>query len=113
MQKGKMCEAYEIEDTLESILLRGNAPRGTIECEAGNIAALTAWNRSKWATARARLLADKSNLDTLRTIETAAFIVVLEAAAPGKDVDMQVSRAFFCFEKKLWTVRITSCFKTR
>lgn len=56
------------------------------------LAALTAWERSKWAEVRKTLFNEKINADSLHAIETAAFLLCLDDEAYDTDGEEALSR---------------------
>ncbi|XP_037713136.1 carnitine O-palmitoyltransferase 1, liver isoform isoform X1 [Drosophila subpulchrella] len=72
--KGRILRPCELQVQIEEILKGKATP---VEGEE-HLAALTAWNRSKWAEARNTFFSRGANHISLRTIESAAFVLSLD-----------------------------------
>ncbi|XP_032591362.1 carnitine O-palmitoyltransferase 1, liver isoform isoform X2 [Drosophila grimshawi] len=72
--KGRILRPCELQVQIESILESKATPLDGEEC----LAALTAWNRSKWAEARNTFFARGINHVSLHAIESAAFVLSLD-----------------------------------
>jgi len=70
---------YQLTKIYEDAELRGQAP---------NVGGLTSWNRDKWTAARERLVgAAPVNAESLEVVQSAAFVLCLDWAAPSSDIE--------------------------
>ena len=72
--KERMLNANEIQYQLDQIVQKNGISSKT----ENRLAALTAWNRTKWAQAREKFFATGINKVSLNDIESAAFVMVLD-----------------------------------
>ncbi|GAA5917870.1 hypothetical protein JCM6882_003748 [Rhodosporidiobolus microsporus] len=82
-------EEYGVEQLKQAVqgILDGN------EEEAPPVGVLTGVNRDRWTEAHSHLLDSPANTASLRSIETAAFVICLDESSPSSVVD---------FSKRLW-----------
>lgn len=72
--KGRLLKACELQYQLEQIINSTATPEHGEEF----LAALTAWDRTKWANARERFFAKGANKVSLYLVESAAFVLSLD-----------------------------------
>lgn len=91
-RRGRLLSAAELDHQLRRI--DAHARRlGPATGPGSRVAALTAWNRTRWAEAREACLSEGVAAQSRRAVETGLFHVVLDPAAP-KDLDEQGALLF-------------------
>ncbi|KAF0711778.1 Aste57867_5036 [Aphanomyces stellatus] len=76
---GELLSAYEIEQQLTAVV-NASAPEDTVQEQ--HLGALTAANRTTWAEHRDTFFSEGINRKSLRVIESAVFVLVLDDSSP-------------------------------
>ena len=80
-------ESYEDLQTQETLRASQHSLGKRPSISETDIAAFTAGPRTRWANVRERYFSEGANKVSLKTIETAAFVLNLEGVAPGSSND--------------------------
>lgn len=91
--RGRLLNAAEIQYQLDKIV-KANEKGSVGET---NLAALTAWNRTKWAQTRDKFFSKGTNKASLQVVESSAFFVVLDDEHYDFDIDAVSDKwDFYC-----------------